>query len=86
MTRILKASSLILLVAGIVGSLWFLYFDLLGGRGALLCANPKDVMCSGQYVYGFPNEVWSGLAIVLGAGGLIACRALESPQRLADVR
>ena len=84
MTRTLRASSLILLVAGVVGTIWFLYFDLLGGRAAMLCADPKDVMCSGQYVYGFPNEVWSGLAIVLGVGGLVTCRAIERPQSLPD--
>lgn len=86
MSRILKVGSLILLVAGILGTLAFLYFDLLGGRAAMLCADPRDVRCTGQYVYGFPNEVWSGLAFVVGVGGLIACRALERSRRPTGAR
>jgi hypothetical protein len=69
----------LLVALGVLSMVFVVYLDLFGGQGAMLCAKTTDPVCSGQYVYGFPNEVWPGLAILAGATGLVFSRA-RKPQ------
>lgn len=76
--RVARIVAMLLIVAGVVGLLFVVYLDLYGGRAAVLCGNPADPICSGQYVYGFPNEVWPVLAIVVGTVIAFATRTRQS--------
>lgn len=71
---ITRGIAITLLVVGAVATGWFVYTDTFGGVAAVLCTDPEDWACSGHYVHGVANEVWTVAITVSGVVGLLVAR------------